>query len=261
MRILLTRPEAEAERTAAALRERGHEPIVAPLLSIEILFDADLDAGPWTAILITSANAVRAVAGHSRHDELREIPVFTVGAHSAQAMRAAGFTDVTSADGNVNDLAKLVVARMKPGAPLLYLAGEERSGDLAGMLREQDFAVDTALVYRVVAAENLPQHAVTALAAGIDAVLHFSRRSAEAYVNAARNAGLRQDRGDRTSPYLSVRPDRHAAHPRRCHKHPRRGAAGRGRITRAVRLIGRVAAVASPYYAVAQSCPDCSLIR
>jgi uroporphyrinogen-III synthase len=73
---------------------------------------------------------------------------------------------------------------------LLYLAGEQRSGDLAGMLRAESFIVDTALVYRAVSAKTLPRQATAALAAGIDGVLHFSRRSAEAYVNAARNAGL-----------------------------------------------------------------------
>lgn len=190
MRILLTRPEADAARTAAALRQRGHEPIMAPLLAIEITADADLGAGPWAAILVTSANAVRAIAGHKRREELRRIPVFAVGAHSGEDMRAAGFAEVSSADGNVADLARLVAARMPPGSQLLYLAGEERSGDLAGVLRAEGFAVQTALVYRAVAADHLPRHAVAALAAGVDAVLHFSRRSAEAYVNAARNAGL-----------------------------------------------------------------------
>lgn len=190
MRILLTRPEADAARTAAALRARGHETIIAPLLAIEIVPDAELGAGPWTAIAVTSANAVRAIAGHRRRDELRALPVFTVGAHSAQEMSAAGFADVTSADGNADNLAKLIAARAPPGARLLYLAGEERSGDLAGALRAQAFMVDTALVYRAVAAERLPHHAIAALEAGIDAVLHFSRRSAEAYINAARNSGL-----------------------------------------------------------------------
>lgn len=191
MRILLTRPQGDAERTAAALRGRGHEAIVAPLLAIEIIGDADLGGGPWSAIMVTSANAVRAIAGHARRDELSAIPVFTVGAHSAQAMRDAGFTEVASADGNVGDLAKLVAARMKPGAPLLYLAGEERSGDLAGTLRAQNFVVHTALVYRAVTADNFPRHAVDALMAGnIDAVAHFSCRSAEAYVDAAKKAGL-----------------------------------------------------------------------
>jgi len=190
MRLLLTRPQGDAERTAAALRARGHEVIVSPLLDIEIVPDAELGGGPWAAILVTSANAVRAIAGHRRRDRLRGVPVFTVGRHTAQDMRAVGFTDVTSADGNVTDLANLVAARMKPTARLLYLAGEERSGDLAGTLRARDFAVDTALVYRVLVAAALPRHAAEALAAGIGGVLHFSRRSAEAYVNAARNSGL-----------------------------------------------------------------------
>jgi uroporphyrinogen-III synthase len=192
VRVLLTRPQADAERTAAALRARGHEVIVAPLLDIELLPDADLGAGPWAAILVTSANAVRTIATHRRRDELRGVPVFTVGRHTAQAMREAGFTAVVSADGNVTDLAKLVAARIKPQQELLYLAGERRSGDLASLLRAQNFAVQTALVYRAIAADRLPHHAADALAAGIDGVLHFSRRSAEAYVNAARNAGVQE---------------------------------------------------------------------
>jgi uroporphyrinogen-III synthase len=190
VRVLLTRPQADAERTALALRARGHEPIIAPLLELEILSDAALGAGPWTAILVTSANAVRAIAGHTRRDELRGVAVFTVGERSAKAMRDCGFTDVASAGGNVTDLANLVAGRLPPAARLLYLAGEERSGDLAGALRNQDFTVDTALVYRAVIATTLPQPAAIALAAGLGGVLHFSRRSAEAYVNAAGNAGL-----------------------------------------------------------------------
>lgn len=189
MRILVTRPEADAERTAATLRARGHQVIVAPLLRIEILPDADLGAGPWSAIVVTSVNAVRAIASHKRRDQLRGIRAFTVGKHSAQDMGNAGFTDVMSADGDASDLANLVAARMQPGARLLYLAGEERFGDLAGTLRERNFTVDTALVYRAVVAEKLPRHAADAVAAGIDGVLHFSRRSAEAYVDAARHAG------------------------------------------------------------------------
>jgi uroporphyrinogen-III synthase len=190
VKLLLTRPKADAERTAAALRDRGHEVVAAPLLAIELLPDADLGAGPWAAILVTSGNAVRAIAGHRRREELRGVATFTVGHHTAQAMRDTGFDAVTSANGNVADLAAVVAAHMTPGAHLLYLAGEERSGDLAGLLRAQNFVVQTALVYRAVAPEVLPRHAADALQAGIDGVLHFSRRSAEAYVNAARSAGL-----------------------------------------------------------------------
>jgi uroporphyrinogen-III synthase len=190
VRLLLTRPEPDAQRTAAALRAQGHDVITAPLLRIAPVTDARIGAGPWAAILITSANAALAVATHARVAPLRALPVFAVGQRSAEAMAAAGFADVTSADGNVSDLARLVAARLQPAARLLYLAGEDRAGDLAGDLRARGFAVETTMIYRAIAATDLPPAAAQALASGIDGVLHFSRRSAEVLVDAARAAGV-----------------------------------------------------------------------
>ena len=190
MRLLLTRPQADADRTAAALRARGHDVVIAPVLRIEPIADADVSAGPWAAILVTSANAASAIAANRRVAELRALPVFAVGERSAQAMRDAGFLQVVSAGGGVADLVRLVVQKMKPGAQLLYLAGSDRSGDLAGELGARDFAVLTVVVYRALAADTLPPAAAAALAGGIDGILHFSRRSAEAYVHAVRAVGL-----------------------------------------------------------------------
>ena len=190
MRLLLTRPEPDAQRTAAALRAQGHDVVIAPLLSIVPIADAPIGVGPWAVILITSANAAPGVVAHTRVTQLRTLPVFAVGRRSAEAMAAVGFADVTSADGNVSDLVQLVAARLQPAARLLYLAGEDRSGDLAGDLRARGFAVETTMIYRAIAATGLPSAAADALASGIDGVLHFSRRSAEAYVDAARAAGM-----------------------------------------------------------------------
>lgn len=190
MRLLLTRPEPEAQRTAAALRARGHDVVVAPVLQIEPIVDAPIGAGPWSAIVVTSANAAQALLAHQGRDALVEIPAFAVGARSGEAMRAAGFADVTSAAGGVEDLVRLVAARLQPAALLLYVAGEQRAGDLAGDLRRRGFAVEMVLAYRATAAARLPEAGAEALALGVDAVLHYSRRSAEAYVNAARSAGL-----------------------------------------------------------------------
>jgi uroporphyrinogen-III synthase len=190
VRLLLTRPEPDAQRSAAALRAQDHDVIVAPLLRIEPAADAQIGAGPWAAILITSANAAHAVASHARLTQLRALPVIAVGQRSTKAMAAAGFADVTSADGNVSDLARLVAARLQPAARLLYLAGEDRSGDLAGDLRARGFVVETVVIYRAIAATGLPPAAALALASGIDGVLHFSRRGAEAFVETARAAGV-----------------------------------------------------------------------
>jgi uroporphyrinogen-III synthase len=190
VRLLLTRPEPDAERTAATLRERGHEVVIASLLRTEFLPEARIGAGPWAAVLITSANAARPAAAHPRFAEWRTAPVFAVGARSAKALHAAGFTDVSSADGNVGDLANLVALRLAPSAKLLYLAGGDRSGDLAGDLAARGFEVETAVVYRAVATHSFPPAAVEVIGGALAGVLHFSRRSAALYVDLARRAGL-----------------------------------------------------------------------
>ncbi len=105
-------------------------------------------------------------------------------------MTAAGFGDVTCAYGDAGDLATLVAERLGPQAPLLYLAGADRAGDLAGALGARGLGVQTTIIYRAIAAADLPRAAADALARGADGVLHFSRRSAETYVAAARAGGM-----------------------------------------------------------------------
>ena len=190
MRLIVTRPEPDGARTAAALRARGHVAELVPLLRVEPDPVAELGPGPWRAVLITSPNAARAVAAHRRKAELVALPLFAVGRRSAQAAREAGFSEILSADGDAEDLARLVAARAAPG-PLLYLAGEDRAADLAGALAARGFATHTAVVYRAVALGEFPPAIVAALAAReIDGVLHYSQRSAEAFVAAARAARL-----------------------------------------------------------------------
>jgi uroporphyrinogen-III synthase len=192
VRLLVTRPEPECERTAALLRSRGHEVLVLPLLRIEAAGQAQLGAGPWGAVLFTSANAVRAIAAHRRFREVAGLPAYVVGAHTGAAAAAAGFAPVISAAGDVDDLVSLVVAQPPTTAlALLYLAGSDVSGDLAGSLRSRGLQVETAVVYRSVMVADLRPDVRAALAAGrIDAVLHYSARSAAAFVAAVKAAGI-----------------------------------------------------------------------
>jgi uroporphyrinogen-III synthase len=187
VRLLVTRPEPDGERTAEGLRARGHNVLLAPLMRMEAI-DFALGDEAYSAVVMTSANAARAIATHSARARLTALPAFTVGRHTADAARAAGFGDVTSADGDKSDLARLLGARLPDNSrPLLCLAGEDRSGELA----LAGVAVHTVVAYRSVAAERFPPDAATALTEGeIDGVLHFSRRSAQAYVDCANRAGL-----------------------------------------------------------------------
>jgi uroporphyrinogen-III synthase len=185
MRVLVTRPAPDSERTAAALRAKGCEVMLAPLLHMQMI-DADLVGGPWHALAFTSVNAARAIAAHPRLPSLLAIPAYAVGGRTADAIFALGFENVISAEGDAGDLARLIRTHLRGGARLLYLAGEDRSGDLAGSLAGGGIKVSTAEIYRARAAPELPAEATEALRAGrIDAVLHFSRRSARIYLDCA----------------------------------------------------------------------------
>ena len=165
--------------------------MLAPLLHIEPI-GAELAPGPFAAVLTTSANAARAIAAHGRIEELRRLPLYTVGRRSAEAAKAAGFTSVHSADGDAHNLISIVVRELAgAAAPLLYLAGEERSVDVDAELARHGLQVCTAIVYRAVAAERLPSEVERAIATGeVDGVLHYSRRSAETFVRCNAAAGL-----------------------------------------------------------------------
>jgi uroporphyrinogen-III synthase len=190
MRLLVTRPAPDNASTAEALRARGHDVMLAPVLRVAPEANADLGVGPWAAVLITSANAARAVADHPRKEICLRVPAFAVGRRSAEAARAAGFVEVVSADGDASDLARLVAARA-PNHPLLWLAGEDRAGDLAGALAPHGIAVHTVTIYRAVAETALPAEVRDALAGGaLDGVLHYSRRSADAFEAISMAAGI-----------------------------------------------------------------------
>jgi uroporphyrinogen-III synthase len=193
MRLVLTRPQEDSERTAVALRARGHDVLIAPLMRIELV-PVELHAN-WSAVIVTSANAAAAIAAHPARDRLVKLPVYAVGKRSADAARAAGFADVTSAEGDLHDLV-LVIAARRPDAetplktPLLYLAGEDRAGDLIGDLAMRGIAAELAVVYRAVPAPFAPALTEALKAGAVDAVLHFSRRSAGNYVDGAKNASI-----------------------------------------------------------------------
>jgi uroporphyrinogen-III synthase len=74
---------------------------------------------------------------------------------------------------------------------VLYLAGDDRAGDLAGELAATGIEVALRVVYRAVALSEFPSDVRAALTAGwLDGVLHFSRRSAATYIACAAAAGL-----------------------------------------------------------------------
>jgi uroporphyrinogen-III synthase len=196
MAVLVTRPHPDDETTAAALRARGFEVLCAPMLRFEpVAFHDDEDAA-YGAVVATSANALRGIEPHLHGSRLLKLPLFAVGERTAAAARGAGFQDVTAAEGDATGLRDLVLASVKTKAlkkasTLLYLAGADLARDLAGELGERGFTVVTHTTYRMLPVSSLPPETCEAFAANqVEAVLHYSRRSARAFLDAARAAGV-----------------------------------------------------------------------
>jgi uroporphyrinogen-III synthase len=196
MAVLVTRPSPDDATTAAALCARGYEALRAPMLRFEPLpFQDDADAA-YGAVIVTSANALRAIAPHLAGHRLLKLPLFAVGENTASAARDAGFGQVTASKGDAGALRELVVAhakskQLKKSSPILYLAGADLARDLAGELGEKGFTVVTQTTYRMMPAPSLPRDVCDAFVAHqVEAVLHYSRRSARAFLDAARSGGV-----------------------------------------------------------------------
>ena len=196
MAVLLTRPSPDNEASSAALRGRGYQVLLAPMLRFEPApFSQDMDAD-YQAVIVTSANALRAVAGALAQSRLRTLPLFAVGEHTASVARDIGFAKVVTASGDAAALRDRVLdslraRELKKKRPLLYLAGADTSRDLAGELEQHGLEVVTQTAYRMVALTSLPRPVCDAFARDeVDAVLHYSRRSAAAFLDAVRNEGI-----------------------------------------------------------------------
>ena len=196
MAVLVTRPHPDDETTAASLRARGFDVLRAPMLRFEpVAFHEDMNAR-YSAVIVTSANALRGIEPHLKGHRMLELPLYAVGEHTAAAARRAGFTHVVSANGDAANLRDLVLAslkakELKKASTLLYLAGAEIARDLASELEESGFRVVTQTTYKMIAVKSLPREACDAFAANqVEAVLHYSQRSARAFLDAARAAGV-----------------------------------------------------------------------
>jgi uroporphyrinogen-III synthase len=194
--MLVTRPQPDNEATAASLRAKGFEVLLAPMLRFEpVAFEADPDAA-YGGIIVTSANALRAMEGQSTVTPLLGLPLFAVGSRTAQAAREAGFHNVIVAGGDASALRDTIVAaargrKLKKSDALLYLSGADIARDLPSELRALGFNIATQTAYKMISVPTLPGDVCDAFAANrVEAVLHYSGRSARSFLDAARAAGI-----------------------------------------------------------------------
>lgn len=165
--LIVLRPEPGASATAARACAAGWDPVVAPLFTVRAIAWPPPDERP-RALLLTSANAAR--LGGDGLAALTNLPVYAVGAATADAARRAGFTRIVTGDG---DAAAILTRAAGEGVThLLHLAGREhRAVGLDGI------RVERRIVYAADPVAALPDAAWTVLPQAA-ALLHSPRAAA-----------------------------------------------------------------------------------
>ncbi|MFC4725896.1 uroporphyrinogen-III synthase [Glycocaulis abyssi] len=176
--VVITRTQPGNARTARAVRAMGFTAIACPVSQV-VRSRSLIHANGADALALTSANALQALRDIG---PLLHLPVFTVGEGTAKAAREAGFASVTSADGDAEALARTIARALPAGCHVLHLSGEDRAGDLAGMLEVLGLSATTHTVYRTRLARGLTARARAALADGPAIVLIHSARGAARFL-------------------------------------------------------------------------------
>ncbi len=195
MRLLVTRPEPDGGREADALIALGHEPVRAALLEIEFLSGVPLQLDGVQAVIMSSRNALRALAGHPERDQALKLPLFAVGEATAWAARQLGFHEVTIGPGTGAGLPPIIRQEVHPErGPLVHIGAEKVAFDLKGALEEDGFELRRAILYRSHPVDTLSDAVVSELKSGqIGGVLLLSPRTARTFARLAQAHGLAAD--------------------------------------------------------------------
>lgn len=192
MHVLVTRPEPDASRLAAELAAMGLEVSVDPLLAIVPCLPADLSVAGIAGLVITSRNALKALAGHPALTAARELPLYVVGPATARLARDLGLAGMIESAATARELAPLIAARHDSAAgPLLHLRGDHVAFDLATAVSDAGLELREVTAYRSVAATELRPETRQLLATGrLNVVLLMSPRTAEAWTRLVAASGL-----------------------------------------------------------------------
>ncbi len=185
--MLVTRPEPDASDTAARLGALGIEAATCPLLIPETLDTSLPDPSGFAALVVTSAQALKSLDERGVLERYVHLPLYAVGDRTAEVAKSMGFAQAESASGAFADLVNLLAHAPVEG-PILYPAARHLSGDLARSLAPFGRMVITTEIYVMNPVEALPDAIATELASGaFDAVLFYSRRTAQTFVQVAGN--------------------------------------------------------------------------
>jgi uroporphyrinogen-III synthase len=122
LRVIVTRPRAQAEPLARRIADLGHQPVLCPLIEIEPLGDEPIDTASYDWLIVTSANGAHELArrGHSTLRSVAAIGPGTAGALAEHGIEPDLVPQTSTQEGLLAELPRL------PGRVLLAAAEDAR---------------------------------------------------------------------------------------------------------------------------------------
>jgi uroporphyrinogen-III synthase len=158
VRVIVTRPEGQADELADGLRRLGHEVVLCPLVRIEPLGDEPVDVSSYDWVVVTSANGANELA---RRLQGRPGRIAAVGPATAEALAGHGLAaDLVPRDATQDGL---LAELPRPAGRVLVAAAEG-----ARRLLVDELGADFVPLYRTVELrpEEPPQGDLVVLASG-----------------------------------------------------------------------------------------------
>ena len=206
MRVIVTRPEGQADSLADGLRALGHEVVLCPLVRIEPLGDEPIDVSAYDWVIVTSANGAAELARRLRGRPRR---LAAVGPATAAALAAHGHDAdlvpaVATQEGLLDELprpaGRVLVAAAESARRLLVDAlgadfvalyrtvelrpPEQPKGDLAIVASGSAARALGALDLGIPIVSIGPQTTIAAEAAGLRVVAEAETHDAEGILSA-----------------------------------------------------------------------------
>ena len=189
MHILLTRPLEDSHKLILKFQSLGHIVSNIPLISIEKVNYENLDFSKFNGIIFTSSNAIE-------HLEIKNInkriDCFCVGNATEAMAKNAGFQNIYSASGNVNNLKEIILQNFESSkGQLLYVSGEVISNDLDKQLILEGYNVERIINYKAIQVEKFNSELIEQLKQKMpDIVYVYSQNSAVSFLNLIMNYSL-----------------------------------------------------------------------
>ena len=164
-----------ARDTAKDYADLGLEPIISPVLQISPVTPPPTSPDSRALLIFTSRNGVRAFAEACGE---RSNPVICVGAATAELASSVGFVHVKSADGDAQDVVKLVLKSVPRAQPITHCCGQHVQGGIAEQLSEAGYKIERVIYY-----EASPAARTDVDLKGVNYVALYSPRGALAFVD------------------------------------------------------------------------------